>query len=116
MVERHRVRRRRWSEQEKRQIVAQTLIPGISVSQVARRHNVNTNLVFTWRRKPRLRPAQAQELDSTFVPVEVVSGPVPEPRGAEAIVEIALRNGHRVSVRGPLDVEALCRLVHGLAR
>ncbi|MYI06185.1 MAG: transposase [Gemmatimonadetes bacterium] len=114
MAERHRVRRRRWSEEEKRQIVAQTLIPGMSVSQVARRYDVNTNLVFTWRRNPRLRPAEAQELDSTFVPVEVVSGPVPT--GADAIVEIALRNGHRVSVRGPLDVEALCRLVHGLAR
>ena len=62
MAERHRVRRRRWSEEEKRQIVAQTLIPGMSVSQVARRYDVNTNLVFTWRRNPRLRPAEAQEL------------------------------------------------------
>ena len=48
--------RRRWSHEEKRRIVAQTLIPGVSVSQVARRYEVNTNLVFTWRRDPRLRP------------------------------------------------------------
>ena len=47
--------RRRSSQDEKRRIVAQTLIPGVSVSQVARRYDVNTNLVFTWRRDPRLR-------------------------------------------------------------
>ena len=56
MAGRHRTRRR-WSEEEKRQIVAQTLVPGMSVSQVARRYDVNANLVFTWRRDPRLRPA-----------------------------------------------------------
>ena len=41
--------------------MAQTLIPGVSVSQVARRYDVNTNLVFTWRRDPRLWPAVLQE-------------------------------------------------------
>ena len=46
MARGHRTRRR-WSREEKRRIVAQTLIPGVSVSQVARRYDVNTNLVFT---------------------------------------------------------------------
>ena len=54
-------RRRRWSDEEKRQIVAQTLVPGMSVSQVARRYYVNANLVFTWRRDPRLRASVEQE-------------------------------------------------------
>ena len=45
--------RRRWSQEEKRRIVAQTLMPRASVSQVARRYDVNTNLVFTWRRRAR---------------------------------------------------------------
>ena len=69
--------RRRWSHEEKRQIVAQTLVPGMSVSQVARRYDVNANLVFTWRRDPRLRPSVEQEREPTFLPVEEVSGPVP---------------------------------------
>ena len=108
--------RRRWSQEEKRRIVAQTLMPGASVSQVARRYDVNTNLVFTWRRDPRLRPAVVPESEPTFLPVEVVSSPVPEPVAAETTIEVALCNGHRVSVSGSFDVEALCRLVHGLAR
>ena len=43
-------RRRRWSEARKRLIVAESYQPGVSVSVVARRHDVNANLVFSWRR------------------------------------------------------------------
>ena len=50
--------------------MAQTLIPGVSVSQVARRNDVNTNLMFTWRRDPRFRPALEQEPAPSFLPVE----------------------------------------------
>ena len=106
--------RRRWTEEEKRQIVAQTRIPGMTVAEVARRHEVNTSLVFSWRRDPRLGAQDAAEPRASFVPVEVMAGAMSE--GTETVVEVALRNGHRVSVRGELDVEALCRLVHGLAR
>ena len=48
--------RRFWSEEEKRRIVAQTYAPGVSVSQVGRRYDVNANLIFTWRRDPRYKP------------------------------------------------------------
>src|SRR5258708_25292662 len=44
-------RRRRWPEGLKRQMVAETRLPGASVSVVARRHNVNANQVFRWRRQ-----------------------------------------------------------------
>ena len=112
---RHRTRRR-WSHEEKRRIVAQTLIPGVSVSQVARRYDVKTNLVFTWRRDPRLQSATVQEPEPSFLPNEVVPSPVPDRAASDATIEIALCNGHRVSVTGAFDVEALCRLVRGLAR
>ncbi len=42
--------RRRWSEARKRRIVAESYEPGVSVSVVARRYDVNANQVFTWRR------------------------------------------------------------------
>ena len=38
-------RRRIWEDDEKRRIVAQTRVPGVSVSQVARRYDVNANIV-----------------------------------------------------------------------
>jgi len=46
-------KRRTWSDDEKCMIIAQTLVPGVSFSQVARRYDVNANLVFKWGRDPR---------------------------------------------------------------
>ncbi len=43
-------RRREWPEALKRQMVAETLEPGASVSIVARRHDVNTNQLFKCKR------------------------------------------------------------------
>ena len=40
--------RRSWSDDEKRRIVGQTRVAGVSVSQVARRYDVNANQVFNW--------------------------------------------------------------------
>src|SRR5438128_2197464 len=44
-------RRRRWPDALKRRMVAETLEPGASVSLVARRHDVNANQLFKWRRE-----------------------------------------------------------------
>jgi transposase len=48
-----RVARRRRSVEEKRRIVEETLEAGASVARVARRHAVNANQVFYWRKKYR---------------------------------------------------------------
>ena len=42
---------REYSEALKRQMVAETQVPGASVSIVARRHDVNSNQLFRWRRQ-----------------------------------------------------------------
>lgn len=41
---------RRRSVKERREIVEETLLAGASVSRVARRHDVNANQVFYWRK------------------------------------------------------------------
>jgi|ERR1022692_3956969 transposase len=42
--------RREYSMAKKLQVVRETLTPGASVSVVARRHDINSNVVFRWRR------------------------------------------------------------------
>ena len=48
--------RRRWSEAQKRRIVAESYRSGDSVSVVAQRHGVNASVLFTWRRRPSRKP------------------------------------------------------------
>jgi len=46
-------RRRRWSAEDKARIIAETLVPGARVSEVARRWEVRSQQVFGWRRAAR---------------------------------------------------------------
>ncbi len=116
-------KRRLWDDDEMRRIVAQTRVPGVSVSQVARRYDVNANLVFKWLRDPRFEPTPVEDGATSFLPVEVVAAPalrlieppVIEPKTSAAKIEISLPNGHRVSVSGSYDPDTLCRLVRGLS-
>ena len=43
-------RRRRWTAAQKMQMVEETLEPGATVGEVARRREVAPNQLFTWRR------------------------------------------------------------------
>lgn len=64
---------RRWTAGHKRQIVEETFAPGSSVSIVARRHDVNANQVFKWRRLYQ-RGALGESVQAIdgFLPVGVI--------------------------------------------
>lgn len=82
------VGRRRWPEEAKARIVAEAFAPGAVVSEVARRHGLTPQQVFTWRRVAR-RAAEA-EAGPAFVPAIVASGeaggPAEAPTGRIEIV------------------------------
>ena len=74
-------RRRKWSEDDKARIVAETLEPGAVVAEVARRWQVSSQQVFTWRRE--MRRAAVAPLD--FVPIVPAMLPAtPEPMATRA--------------------------------
>lgn len=59
--------RRRWfSKDDKARIVKETLVPGAVVSDVARRHGLAPQQVFTWRRQARRLPTSMAD-DPPFV-------------------------------------------------
>ena len=88
-------RRRRWPLALKQQIVAESRVPGASVSVVARRHDVNANQLFKWRRE---FEEGAGGVGPPLVPVSLR----PQPRLAPAggMIEIELVGGARVCVSG----------------
>jgi transposase len=53
--------RRSWSDEDKRRIVAEAVVPGASVADIARRHGVNANLVFNWRKAAQAAKASASD-------------------------------------------------------
>ena len=123
-------RRRRWSEAQKRQIVAATHEPGVLVPMVAQRYNLNANRIFRWRRLFR----EAERIGGTgrLVPVVVEAAPGQEPDAAtmsppsESVVaesqaatgrmEIVLSGDRRVIVDREVDGPALSRMTAVLER
>ncbi len=111
--------RRRWPAEERRQIVAESEMAPVSV--VARRHGVAVSLVFRWRRQAGLpgKRASVKKPGSVFVPV-VLPAPAAvaqtpatasgqtEDRG---VIEIELAGGRRVRLCGPVDAQALKRVI-----
>jgi transposase len=94
--------------------VDETLEPGASVSIVARRHDVNANQLFLWRRE--LLPKEPSEVENgQMVPVEIV--PVPERRERRrrvepsGFIEIEFGNGARVCVRGEVAPRTLRQVI-----
>jgi transposase len=89
--------RRLWSDDEKRRIVAETFEAGASVSIVARRHDVNANMLFTWRRAFGAVASTAPASAETFVPAvirpEAIPTTSPTPPALAGRMEIALTGG-----------------------
>jgi len=60
--------RRRWSSDDKARIVEETLAPGATVSEVARRHDIRPQQLFGWRRGMRIPEPEPRMI---FVPALV---------------------------------------------
>jgi transposase len=114
------VRRRYRTAQEKQQIVAEASSPGASLAEVARRHGVNANLVFAWRRlqdrglliEHKRGPAKKIKL----LPVSLSDEPKSVSPTAVPYVEIELAGGVRVRSYGAVDASILERLINLLRR
>ena len=113
-------RNRSWPEALKREIVAASFASGASVSMVARRYDVNTNQVFSWRKLYRdgALPS-AGPSGPVLVPVTVTPDPggdaSPSPSVVDTI-EIELAGGYRVRVASGFDGRALRRVLDVLER
>lgn len=94
--------RRRWfSKDDKARIFEETLAPGAVVSEIARRHGLTPQQLFTWRRQARRLPKPMAD-DPPFVPAVV-----------DAMAPVAFAGHERKTVRrkakpdaGGIEIEA----------
>jgi transposase len=120
----NRKRQRRRTRQERRQIVEETLQPGASVAVVARRHGVNANQVFAWRKLYREGQLEDGETASeALVPVAITESTPAAPRRVRSAhsrkttgtIDIDL--GHaRVRIQGRVDPACVRAALEGLVR
>ena len=115
--------RRRWSEADKRRLVAETIGPGATVHGVARRHGVSPRQLFAWRKLYRVgagleRAGPALPSVPGFAAVEIapatppsVADVVPAPSG---LIEIELAGGDRVRISGAPDPAAVAAALRAL--
>jgi len=92
-------KRRSWTVEQKRQIVADSHVTGANLAEVAQRHGVRVALVSSWRRYF-LRTTPASAKAAKFVAVRV--GAVP----TDGVIEIDLGTGC-VRIRGIVDTRML---------
>jgi transposase len=102
------VKRQKRSVEEKRRIVEETLEAGASVARVARRHAVNANQVFYWRKKYR-EGRLGKGPSSRLLPVTLsdsTCGKFASSSPAVGSLEIKLSKG-TVRVAGHVDLVVL---------
>ena len=83
-------RRRKWSDDEKARIVAETLEPGAVVAEVARRWQVCAQQIFTWRRGMRGGPSAPLGFVPVVAEAPTAAAPTPpiEVKLAGAVLRI----------------------------
>jgi transposase len=113
-------RRQLWSIDRKRQIIAESFEPGASVADVARRHGVNANLLFTWRRQQGVAKLADSQEGLQLVPVTIAAERVSSvpvvTSGPVGRMEIILGAGERIVVGADVDTAALARVIKALSR
>jgi len=62
-------RRRKWPDDFKAQVVAESLVPSVVISEVARRHGLRPQQLFTWRNQMRSARAEAPDVSAQFAAV-----------------------------------------------
>jgi transposase len=123
--------RQRHTRAQKRAMVAESLAPGTSVALVARRHEVNANQIFAWRRMYRagMLEVESSERASQLLPVKIAAAKSASEEGrvrqrrtqptrerlAQDVIEIEFTGGQRVRVRGAVDAATLAHVIAALS-
>lgn len=94
-------RRRRWTDEQRLQILTEAFAPGACPTEVARRHEVSTGLLYTWRKKLSVgvvAPVSAAVGCPGFAEAVIVDDHTAATPVAGAALVIELARGRRITI------------------
>ncbi|MBO6899625.1 MAG: transposase [Shimia sp.] len=107
-------RRRRWTDDEKTRIVEESHGDGVTLAEVARRHDISRSQLYDWRYRHKHGLLGADPQFLRVLQVEDGSGPDDVPSLPAPILTINLGPRCRVTIPSDFDMEAAARLLNGL--
>jgi len=110
-------RNRQWPDEVKARIVAETLLPGASVSSVARRHGLTANHVSSWRGRAKRGELVLPAPETAMEFASLVLGPATQPSVAERIASCQTEISYGpVTIRLGPDAPAtrIAEVIHAL--
>jgi transposase len=109
-------RRRRWSEEQKRAIVAASLAPGAVVADIARRVDISAGQIYRWRQE--MRTAAVGDFTPVLIAsVEGSAAPAEPPRSnAEAVIEVEFAGQVRVRIPSSVPAALAAAVVKAVSR
>jgi len=108
-------RRRRWTDDEKVRIVEESHRDGVTLAEVARRHEISRSQLYDWRYRHKhgmLDGGRPQFL--RLLPVGGSSGSDAGPVSRSSVMAIGLGAHCRVTVPADFDMDAVARLLDRL--
>lgn len=110
-------RRRRWTEDEKARIVAESHLDGVTLAEVARRHEISRSMLYDWRYRHRVGMLGAPAPFMRLVPTDD-DGRFDDARPSvpvqSLVMTIDLQDRYRITIPAGFDMEAAARLLNGL--
>jgi transposase len=94
-------RRRRWSDEQRLQILTEAFAPGACPTEVARRHDISTGQLYTWRKKlsvGSVAPVIGSEGCPGFAEAVIVDDHLAAMPDIGAALVIELARGRRITI------------------
>ena len=108
-------RRRRWSDDEKLEILSEVGIGGATVTQVAQRHELTRSQIYGWRRDLKKKGLWSPDRGTVFLPVDFDATPAPVSAPSRPVlIELRLSNGRCLRFDSRMDGDALTRLIRAV--
>jgi transposase len=107
--------KRNWSDAFKGQVVAETLVPGVTVNEVARRHDLRPNHLSSWRRLAKDGKLVVPDLaGAEFAPVVLEPEATPSVAARECAVEI-VQGSITIRLDAGTRSDRIAEIVHALS-